>query len=391
MLTTEPAVSGTPDTAREPGGAKQRATRATAFRPVDLDAVPAVDALLDAIGAGPFLRDTVTAPVGRNQAWLGRTSGGRDVFVKRLVGPAPDVRARMARLLSFEEFVRDVPRLRAGVPVMLGHDEAENLVAFERIEARGGAELMVDETFGGDLAESVGRTVGMLHAAGTTRPLDSSTPSLPDVSILHGMPIGLYNSLSHAELEAWRLMQNDTPLVEAIERLQRQEADAPRVPTHCDLRVDQLLVREDGTPVLTDWEEFRAGDAARDVGSFAGEWLYRSVLDIVTHRGAPGSAFTELELTHEQVLQRGAARMERLLPLVHRFWAGYRTVPRSLDPDFAARATAFAGWHLLDRLIAGAAQGQRLSGIERAAAGVGRRALLTPDRFAHILGFEDAS
>ncbi|MEU1277921.1 class V lanthionine synthetase subunit LxmK [Streptomyces sp. NPDC005805] len=358
---------------------------------MDLGAVPAVDALLDSIGAGAFLRDSVTAPVGRNQAWLGRTSGGREVFVKRLVGPGPDMRARMARLLSFEDFVRDVPGLRGRVPVMLGHDEAEHLVVFERIEARGGAELMVDETFGGDLAESVGSTVGLLHAADAARPLDDSTPSLPDASILHGMPLGLYNSLSHAELEAWRLMQHDAPLVDAIERLQRQEAEAPGVPTHCDLRVDQLLVRGDGTPVLTDWEEFRAGDAARDVGSFAGEWLYRSVLDIVTHRGDPGSAFADMELTHEQVLQRGAARMERLLPLVHRFWTGYRSVPRPLDAGFPARATAFAGWHLLDRLIAGAAQGQRLSGIERAAAGVGRRALLTPDRFAHILGFEDVS
>ncbi|WP_344077791.1 class V lanthionine synthetase subunit LxmK [Streptomyces crystallinus] len=348
-----------------------------------------MDALLVRLGLGALVRDSVSAPVGRNHAWAGDTTSGRRVFVKRLVGPEADVRARMKRLLSFEEFVGHVDGLRGHVPALLGFDEDAQLVVFAHVEAESGAELMVDQTFGGDLAFAVGRAIGCLHAAVPGAELDRSLPSLPDAGLLRAMPLAMYNELSFAELEAWRLMQHDAALIEALEVLQEWESRAPRVPSHCDFRVDQLLVGDDHVPILADWEEFRLADPARDVGSFAGEWLYRSVLDIVTRRGDTGpSAFDDLELTHDQVLARGAEKLERLLPLVHRFWDGYRTVRTDLDAQFTVRATAFAGWHLLDRLIAGAAQSQRLSGIERAAAGIGRGALLTPHKFAPLLGFE---
>jgi hypothetical protein len=111
----------------------------------------------------------------------------------------------------------------------------------------------------------------------------------------------------------------------------------------------------------------------------------------VTNRGDADGAFLDMELTHEQVLQRGAAKMERLLPRFHAFFRGYRAVREGLDRDFAQRVTAFAGWHLLDRLIAGARRSNRLSGIERAAAGVGRRAVLTPEKFVSVLGMEELS
>ncbi len=99
----------------------------------------------------------------------------------------------------------------------------------------------------------------------------------------------------------------------------------------------------------------------------------------------------DFELTHELVLQRGVEKMQRLLPRVHHFWRGYRQSRPYLDDGFAARATAFAGWHLLDRMIAGATKTARLSGIQRAAAGVGRAALLNPEKFAATLGFEEGA
>ncbi|MGW5940475.1 class V lanthionine synthetase subunit LxmK [Streptomyces celluloflavus] len=358
------------------------------FRPADLDAFPEVDALLNRLGFGAFVRDSVSAPVGRNHAWSGRTESGRQVFVKHLVGTAPDVAARMRRMLAFEDFVGSVPELAGHVPPLLGHDRDAGLVAFDHVTAKSGAELMVDETFGEDLAFTVGQKVGALHAAAPVGEMDDTPPALPNPGLLHALPLSMYNELSFAELEAWRLMQHDTGLREGLERLRRWEKEAPRVPAHCDFRVDQLLVRDDGSPVIADWEEFRSADPARDVGAFAGEWLYRSVLDIVTNRGDGEVQFPDVELSHEQVLTRGAEKIERLLPLVRRFWLGYLTRHES-GPGFAERATSFAGWHLLDRLVAGAAQGQRLSGIERAAAGIGRNALITPDRFAAVLGFEE--
>lgn len=362
---------------------------AATFKPRDLDEVPSVDALLVELGTGPFVRDTLTAPVGRNDSWVGATTSGRKVFVKHLIGPGPDVRARMGRLLSFERLSGRLPSAALRGPAFLGADEENSLVAYDYVEdARSGAELMIDQTFGPALAENIGRAIGLLHEAPLTRApkLDDSLPPHPPLGFLQGLPLPVFESLSFAELQGWRLMQTDEALVKAIGELRERERGAPRVPSHCDLRVDQFLVTGDDF-LVTDWEEFRLADPARDVGAFAGEWLHRSILDIVTTRGDSG--FLDVELTHEVVLSRGVQKMQRLLPLVRSFWHGYQQVRPQLDAELATRATAYAGWHLLDRLMAGASRTSRLSGIERAAAGIGRAALISPANFVTTLGFEE--
>ncbi|MGJ5755236.1 class V lanthionine synthetase subunit LxmK [Streptomyces puniciscabiei] len=346
-----------------------------------------MDALLDDLGLGPFLRDSLVAPVGRNDSWAGQTVGGRRVFVKRLIGPEEDVRARMGRMLAFERFATGLPAAALRGPAFLGSDEENHLVVFEYVNgARNGAELMVDETFGEELAEQIGRAIGLLHAAPVAPEagLDRSVPPHPPLNLLRGMSLPLFETLTFAELQGWRLMQQDEALVQAVSALREQEQHTPRVPSHCDLRVDQFLVLGDDF-LVTDWEEFRLADPARDVGAFAGEWLYRSVLDIVTTRG--DTVFLDAELTHELVLSRGVAKMQRLLPLIESFWHGYRSTRPDFDAGLPVRATAYAGWHLLDRLMAGGSRASRLSGIERAAAGIGRAALLAPEKFATTLGF----
>jgi hypothetical protein len=72
-------------------------------------------------------------------------------------------------------------------------------------------------------------------------------------------------------------------------------------------------------------------------------------------------------------------------PIVASFWNAYADV-RHPDPGLAVRATAFAGWHLLDRAAAGAARSARLAAPLRAAMGVGRQALATPERFTATIG-----
>ncbi|MFI9174568.1 class V lanthionine synthetase subunit LxmK [Streptomyces lincolnensis] len=355
--------------------------------PVDLDAAPEVDGLLVGLGLGRFVRDSVTSPIGRNDAWAGLTEGGTDVFVKRLTGGDADIRARMRRMLAFEEYAAAARPAGLRRPVLLGSDTERRVAVFERVvDAENGAQLMVDEAFTGDHAHEVGRIVGRLH--GTPPPhgldLDDEPPPFPPVSFLRGLPMSVYVGSSAAELEAWRLLQRDAVLVAALERLRESERAAPRVPSHCDFRVDQLLMRPEAIYV-TDWEEFRLADPARDVGAFAGEWIYRSVLDLVTNRG--DAVFTDVEFTHELIIERGAEKMRRLLPLVEAFWRGYISARGQVDDTLPVRATAFAGWHLLDRLVAGALSSSRLSGIQRAAAGVGRSAVVNPEKFAVTLGF----
>ncbi|WP_371782261.1 class V lanthionine synthetase subunit LxmK [Streptosporangium subroseum] len=356
------------------------------FAPINLDLVPEVDMFLRKLGAGDFHRESLTAPVGRNDTWAGLTDSGRKVFVKRLDGPSDDVRARMRRMLSFENFVGLVNKPALRSPAFLGIDMDARLVAFEFVDAgMSGAKLMVDETFDDELARAAGEAIGSLHdgVPPEGEELDESAPTLPALVLQQGLTLRAFNNFSFAELEVWRLLQNDAALIEAIVELCRREREAPKVPSHCDLRVDQFIIVRD-LVYIADWEEFRLADAARDIGSFAGEWLYRSVLDIVTSRG--DSVFIDIDLDHDAVLRRGAEKIERLRPRVQNFWRAYLGKRKQVDAELAERATAFAGWHMLDRMIASSPQRARISGIERAAAGIGRKILLEPRKFASTIG-----
>ncbi|RVX38845.1 phosphotransferase family enzyme [Nonomuraea polychroma] len=360
--------------------------------PIDLDRVPDVEAFLDRLGYGRFDRETLVAPIGRNEVWAGRTDSGRKVFVKRLIG-GDDAKPRLRRMLAFERFKAARPVLADQVrtPAFLGADEDAGLVAFDFMhEARNGAEAMIEESFGDELARQVGEAIGHLHNAGTQagEGLDDGPFPLPDLRLLRGLPLEMWHNLSYGEMESWSILHGDPELMRGILALCEWESRSAKVPVHGDFRVDQLLLPEDGGFQITDWEDFRLGDPARDVGAFAGEWLFRSILDIVSARGDE-VVFEAAEFTHEMVLQRGAEKIERLRPRIHGFWQGYRAVRPGLDDEFAARATAFAGWHMMDRLLASGARSAKLSGIQRAAAGIGRTALLAPARFTIALGLED--
>ncbi|WP_406146310.1 class V lanthionine synthetase subunit LxmK [Streptomyces sp. NBC_01012] len=353
--------------------------------PADLDSVPEVDALLERLGLGTFDRDTLEAAPGRNDVWKGRTRSGRHIFAKRLTGPGAGPAERLSRMLAFEEFGVRIPQDALARPELLGSDAEARVVAFTCVEdAESGARMMVDEAFDDELAHATGRAVARVHV---TDPhgveLETVPPVLPSPKLLRGISDEMFQEFSFGQMTVWGLLQGDTALREGLEKLLESEKGAVKVPSHCDLRLDQILV-SNGTLHITDWEEFRLADAARDIGSFAGEWLYRAVLDIVTDRG--DSSFVDFDLTHEVIVERGAAKLERLRPRVESFWRGYREVRPSADASLAVRATAFAGWHALDRLIASAQRSTRVSGIERAAAGVGRAALLAPERFAATLG-----
>lgn len=363
----------------------------TQFAPVDLDLAPEVDALLARLGMGPFLRSEITAPPGRNDVWIGPTASGRRVFVKRLVGNPGYVQECLGRLVAFECSRAGIDPGVLRAPELLAIDEPAGLCVFACIDAAvPGSELAAGDRFGEPLAAAAGRGIGAVHASAVhlLGELDNSAPHMPSPELLVGLPEGMYDTLTVAELDSWRMLQHDHQLRAAIDALCAAEARAPKVPSHCDLRLDQFLIAGDAL-YITDWEEFRLADPARDVGNYAGQWLQRSMLDIVTSRGE--SAFLDIDLTHEVVMKRGVEHLGRLRSRIERFWVAYREQRGDVDPGLATRATAFAGWHLLDRLLASAARTTRVSGIERAAAGIGRAALVHPERFATALGLGGAA
>jgi hypothetical protein len=311
------------------------------------------------------------------------------VVVKQFRGAPGDAGRRFRRSLAFEHTIgRATPEWFA-TPRCIGWDEQARVLAFEYVEAaKSGVDLVLSSEFDDDLAYQVGLAIGELHTMpadagpGPSGPLpDRTAPRMPSAELLEGLPIGVYASCSAAELQAWSLMQHDGPLAEAIRLLLTQQGQAPMTPAHCDLRLEQVFRGADGL-YLCDWEEFRIADPARDVGSFAGEWLHHAITTMMADAGDAGG------LSHAEIIERITAGIERQRPHVVAFWAGYRRARPAADPDLAIRATGFAGWHMFDRMLAVARRFARLRAIDRAAAGIGRTILLSPAAYAGTLGLE---
>ncbi|MFK0184658.1 class V lanthionine synthetase subunit LxmK [Streptomyces rubiginosohelvolus] len=366
------------------------------FRPTGLDTAPEVNALLERLGLGPFAPDGLTAFGGRNDNWAGTTTLGRQVFVKT-VARAPDgSRPEIDRALAFEA---SAARLPAGSPLRtpehLGTDRDSAVSAFRLLPgSRSGSEVALDGDFDEALCREAGRAVATLHTLGTADgasggeapdpasapAIDTAEAPLPPMRWLRAFPWSEVQDRSMAQIAAWKLVQDDTEVVAALHRLRERERTAPHTPAHCDLRFDQFLVH-DGQLYLCDWEEFRLADPARDVGAFVGEWLFQATYSVFAPTGEPTTAKDAVapgfDLSHEEIVERGAAGLRRHIPRIAAFWQGY-TECRTPDPELAERAVGFAGWHLYDRLIATAQAHAVLNPVARAAAGIGRTLLLNP-------------
>ncbi|KPH96834.1 hypothetical protein SAMN05442782_6238 [Streptomyces sp. OK228] len=371
------------------GEAKQTRAR---YDPLALDKAPQVARLLDRLGLGAFEPDELTSHVGRNDNWSGPSTTGDRVFVKQLSGPSlEDARRRFERLLAFETLAARAGDDALAGPSLLGSDEESLLVAFELIDdARSGSELAADDSFDAGLCRRAGQITGALHAlpADTTL-LDGAAHALPATDKMRALPLHAFTGATFGELETWRLLQTDRELFDALVALREREAAlADRRPIHGDMRLDQFLWA-DGRLCLTDWEEFRLGDPARDIGAFIGEWLYFAIRGIPKSLGNEPDFSFEHETTHEEILAHGVRELDRYRPRMQAYWAGYRTARSaadSADESLRARAIAFAGWHMFDRMFATAMVGGRVLAADRACAGIGRTILLSPDNFIDVLG-----
>ncbi|MGK5447331.1 class V lanthionine synthetase subunit LxmK [Streptomyces radiopugnans] len=353
-----------------------------------LDQSAEVQSILTHTGLG-LLSDTVGIKrlPGRNRNWICTTETGTRVFVKKLEGPAKASAARVRQCLSFQQALERAGSVRLSAPRLLGADPEAAVLVFSCVDgARTAVELAREDQLTHELAHSLGRTVGLLHSL----PTDdlphgpAVNPLLPSEELLEAVPLALFESSSAGELQVWSLLQGDAELVAALRRLLDLERRAGTVAAHSDLRLDQFLVSGDGTVHLTDFEEFRAGDPARDLGGVVGDLLYRALLAAAT--GATEAGETP---SRERMVASLAESIRQVRPLTAAFWDGYHDTAPGAGGGLAERVTGFAGWHLLDRLLAGARTTPRLAALPRAMAGIGRKALLTPSAFVVTLGLAE--
>ncbi|MFV0374544.1 class V lanthionine synthetase subunit LxmK [Microbacterium sp.] len=348
-----------------------------------------VDATEDLLAsAGPRVRVTeVTSPgfIGRNGAWVLALDSGERVFAKQ-ISPDKAGPAAFDRSIAFASFALKHPLHAPPGPRLISSCRERDLLVFEHCPGVSLAQLLVDERIPAHFSAGTGRLLGRLHSGPVEALARTYHPSPPVPALQEGIPQERYVEFTLAEIRFWAELQQDSTLVQAAADLRHWESEHQTAPIHGDLRLDQFHLRDAELRVL-DWEEFGRGDPARDLGTLAGEWIYRAVLDVVTSRaGAPAPP---LQFDSVAATERITERMHHLAPQIRQMWTAYRAQIARADDELAVRATAHLGWHLVDRSIARASLVAKLPGIERAAAGVGRKILLTPGRYAAALGFEE--
>lgn len=324
---------------------------------------------------------------GRNDAWVMTLDSGERVFVKQISLEKAGSTA-FHRSVQFASFAQEHPQHAASSARLIASDVKHSLLVFEYCPGTSLARLIVNERVPAYFSENVGKVLARLHSGPTDGLHGTNHPSPPVQMLRFGISQERYVQFTLAEIQFWSELQLDTKLVQAATDLRSWESEYQNAPIHGDLRLDQFHMRGEELHLL-DWEEFGRGDPARDLGTLAGEWIYRAVLDTVTSRAGAGAP--PLHFDSASATRRITERIQHLAPQIQQMWAAYHAQANRPDADLAIRATAHLGWHLVDRTIARASHVAQLPGIERAAAGIGRKILLTPGRYISALGFQESS
>jgi hypothetical protein len=353
--------------------------------PLPLDSAPEVQLALSRLSLGQLAQDGLRSFVGRNETWAGRTAAGRDIFVKRLHGPGSQDRYR--RCLAYERLADAIRFRTLRSPRLVGADERSAVLVYELVPgATPATDLAERDGLGEGWSRQVGRAVGELHSSQVPASDHIEPDRAKRLRLVHDLEVAEYAESSGATLDVWAMLQHDEPVAARVDRLADESTSVSWVLVHGDLRFDQFLLA-DTDIYIVDWEEFQAADPAVDVGAMAGEWLLRAASETFAEVADPGTPPGQV---HEEIVTRGERELASVRPLVAAFWSGYREERTDLDPGsvqaLAVRATAYAGLHLFDRSLASSMFRAKLGAVQRAIAGIGRAALLSPEQHVAAIG-----
>lgn len=250
---------------------------------------------------------------------------------------------------------------RFRVPRLYGADGTTGTTAHEYVRSQ-------DRMFTGREAFAA---LSELHSQPTSPDLDRSLPSLPRIAPWEGLEMSAWQSLSTGELEAWGLIQS----VDLREAMLAMLAPAPVVPVHGDARRNNLLIDDRGMVTVVDWEEFRAGDGARDIGFLFGDML-ESELRCVLREVREAQGTLALADAAEQAVTKATSFWAD-------GWAAY-VAHRTPESGFLSRSVRFAGWRLAESALAEGATRVRLTADTRAVLGVGLTFLRHPERAGEL-------
>ena len=334
---------------------------------------------ITAVGIRPHGISVSTSQTGRNPWWVAEAAGGR-YFVKQLQGEPEDVTRRLEATEQFERdrhqdagWGRDV-----GAPV-LQSSALSGIVIYTHIEteaeAQLGPRLRAQQVEPAEI-DKMGRFLAALHSSRGTPAHNKSFAQMS--AAVTGLSLSAFVNATAGQLSVWRLLHRDLELQASVDKLAETSASAVTVPGHGDLRVDQVLVTEDSWMVC-DWEEYSRLDPAWEIGSLAGDMMS-------TVLGGSQSEFVQQASRPwetEEVAEAFESRIRYALPLVRALLDSYCCArpATGADQSFRDRVAGFAGWHLIEGMLAAGSVGMNVSGLARGISGVGRGILLDPQGF----------
>lgn len=154
-----------------------------------------MNSVLDTLGVGQLDTDGVESLVGRNENWVGTTTAGVGVFVKRvsLDGGVEDADQRVARSRTFAALIRQSGSPDLATPELIGFDASSRVLVYRLLDdARTYAELSSDDKLDSALAHRAGRATGALHLldAQHAKPaLDRSPFPFPSLGLMRALPM----------------------------------------------------------------------------------------------------------------------------------------------------------------------------------------------------------
>lgn len=335
-------------------------------------------AMLDELGIDDNC--DISPQLGRNYSAIVRPQDADPFFIKVITGI--EATERFDRSVSFS-YAKGRPEV-VKTPALLAANREACTVVYEVVDAATKMSTVVTDP---DVEQATWRAIGAEIAAlhswkpQDSEALDSSQPALPP-SGDQAFSLDFYESASAGQIELFAILQTDKMLRNAIVSLLDQPFDAS--PIHGDLRTDQILL-ENGKCWMIDWEDFRFGDPARDLGSILGEVFFhhmRPLFKMASEQGA---------ITPESMQRAGGILIDNVRPAFAELWKGYlgaTTFTQDSLDGLLDRTVGYVGWQAFDRSLSiGGFVGQ-ISGFEKALIGMGRQMLIHRGAYASVLGLE---
>lgn len=309
---------------------------------------------------------------------------------KRFDGLAADRQRRFDNTLSWQR-VQDDHGLHLA-PEITRVDRDTWAIWFDYLDSAQTLQAFIDARAEWSDLTAVLHDCGAAIAGAHGIPLPAGRPESATPSDLGGVdPLALFTALtpeqyaeaSGAELECWSLFHHDEVLRDALRRwVDAQVHDPVGGVIHGDLRPDQYLIDEQGVHII-DWEEWGPGAFTRDLAGVLGPMLFEA---LVTGVGATGQAGGLPGEMHAALVARTHAALVAFTPAVRAFLTGYAVGGgRGID---SRRLGQDLGWALIERVLARAAMSHRLPAVDKAVAGIGRQALVSPESIVAALGLE---